>query len=333
MSESLAFAHPWLLWGLAVLPLLAVLRWAQRRREAVPFPPLELRPAPAHRRRLGRWALPIELALVAAALVGAAGPYRETRLELVDDPGIDVVLALDVSLSMLAEDFPPNRLEALRGLARRLLATGGGNRFGIVIFAGDTYVQVPLTTDHASLAALLDGVTVYALDQAESGGTAVGDALLVAADRLLRARLPGRDQAVILITDGESNAGIEPVLAARWLARQQIALHAVGVGGEEPVAVSFEGRPVGGENAYLAVLDESELVAVAAAAGGRFYRATDLGVLEEIFAELARLDRAPLEKRTFARRVSYASALALGALALFALHLAVGGVALRRPWR
>mgnify|MGYP000721228641 CR=1 FL=1 len=105
------------------------------------------------------------------------------ELDLIEDEGIDVVLVLDVSLSMMAEDFPPNRLEALRRIASDFIRRSGGHRIGLVIFAKDSYVQTPLTTDHRSLLSLLDGVTVYTLDQAKSGGTSVGDALLVAVER------------------------------------------------------------------------------------------------------------------------------------------------------
>ena len=266
-------------------------------------------------------------------LTGLAGPYEETRLELIEDEGVDVMLVLDVSLSMLAEDLEPNRLQALRSIAGDFVSRAGGNRIGIVIFAKDSYVQTPLTTDHRSLLALLEGVTVYTLDQNKSGGTSVGDALLVAVERLIRGRVEGRDQSLVLITDGESNTGIEPELAARYVREQGVRFYAIGVGGTEPVAVSFEGNPVGSEGDYLAVLDDTRLKRVTELAAGRYWRATDVGVLEEIFAELSRLESAPLELRTVATRHSLGHWPGLAALALFLLHLALGGVILRSPFR
>ena len=327
------FAHPWLLAMLLLLPPYAFYRIRQRRRRTVVFPPLQYRGRSSGWRFWKQLAPQVELLLLALVVVGLAGPYKESRLELIEDEGIDVMLVLDVSLSMLAEDLPPTRLDALRRIARDFVARAGGNRIGIVIFAKDSYVQTPLTTDHRSLLTLLEGVTVYTLDQAKSGGTSVGDALLVAAERLGRSRVEGRDQTVVVITDGESNTGIEPELAARYLRRQGIRFHAIGVGGTEPVAVTFEGEPVGSQGDYLAVLDDTRLRRVAELAAGRYYRATDVGVLESIFAELSRLESAPLELRTVATRRTLAHRLALAAVLLFGLHLALAGVFLRRPFR
>ncbi len=333
MIEGIQFARPWLLALLLLVPVYAVVRRRQRRRRRVSFPPLQHRAGAAPWRFWTQLAPQLELLVLALVVAGLAGPYEESRLELIEDEGVDVMLVLDVSLSMLAEDLPPNRLEALRRIARDFIGRAGGNRIGIVIFAKDSYVQTPLTTDHRSLLALLDGVTVYTLDQFKSGGTSVGDALLVAVERLTRSRVAGRDQSLVLITDGESNTGIEPELAARYVRQQGVRFYAIGVGGTEPVAVTFEGRPIGAEGDYLAVLDDRRLREVTELAGGRYYRATDVGVLEAIFSELSRLESAPLELRTVASRRTFAHWPALGALALYLLHLALAGVFLRSPLR
>lgn len=337
MTEHFAFAHPWALWLLALVPPWVLWRFAQRRRREVLFAPLQYAPpevAAQHESpELSLLAPILEGLLLAAVIVGLASPCRETRLELIEDEGVDVLLVIDVSLSMLAEDVAPNRLEALRRIARDFVSRAGGNRIGIVVFAADAYVQTPLTTDHRSLLELLEDVTVYTLDQNLSGGTAIGDALLIAADRLAASRVEGRDQSLILITDGESNQGIEPELAARWVADQDVRLYAIGVGGTEPVRVSFEGRPVGGDAPYLAALDDEGLQAMADAVEGRYWRATDAGALEEIFDELSRLESAPFEQRTVATRHSYSPLLALVALILLTGHLTLGGVILRRPYK
>jgi Ca-activated chloride channel family protein len=333
MIEGIRFAHPWLLTLLLGVPFYALFRRRQRRRRTVRFPPLQYRAGEAGWRFWTQLAWQLEPLLLALVVAGLAGPYEESRLELIEDEGVDVMLVLDVSLSMLAEDLPPTRLEALRRIAGDFVARAGGNRVGIVIFAKDSYVQTPLTTDHRSLLGLLDGVTVYTLDQNKSGGTSVGDALLVAVERLQRSRVEGRDQSLVLITDGESNTGIEPELAARYVRQQGVRFYAIGVGGTEPVAVTFEGNPIGTEGDYLAVLDDRRLRAVTDLAGGRYYRATDVGILEEIFAELSRLESAPLRLRTVASRRSLARLPALAALGLLALHLALGGVFLRSPFR
>ena len=333
MIEGIQFARPWLLALLLLLPLYAWFRLRQRRRRTVRFPPLQYRAREVGWRFFKQLAPQLELLVLALVVAGLAGPYEESRLDLIEDEGVDVMLVLDVSLSMLAEDLPPNRLEVLRRVAGDFIARAGGNRIGVVIFAKDSYVQTPLTTDHRSLLSLLDGVTVYTLDQAKSGGTSVGDALLVATERLERSRVPGRDQSMVVITDGESNTGIEPELAARYVRQEGVRFYAIGVGGTEPVAVTFEGNPIGAEGDYLAVLDDRRLEEMARLAGGRYYRATDVGVLEEIFAELSRLESAPFELRSVASRTTYGHWPAVAALGLYLLHLALGGVLLRSPFR
>lgn len=333
MSGALELSRPLVLLALLAVPLYAWLRLRIVRRDRVVHAPLQYRTA-AHRRRRGaRLWLAVELLLVVVLIVAFAGPHRETRLELMDEEGADVMLALDVSLSMLAEDFPPNRLEALRRIAGDFIARSGNHRVGILIFGKDVYVQSPLTTDDHALRQLLASVTVHAIDQAKSGGTAVGDALLVAAERLQAARIEGRGQAIVLITDGESNMGADPVTAARYAAHLDIRLHAIGVGGDKPVEVFFEGRRVGGDDPYFAYLDDTELKSVAAAADGSYYRASDVGALEEVFVHLSRLESAPIEVRTVGIRRFYVSYLALVALPLFIGYLFLRGVLLRRPFR
>ncbi len=333
MDGAVVFARPAVLGLLLLLPLWGLWRWRRGRGSVVAVAPLQYRAAPLRRRALAALVLPLELLLLAAAVAGAAGPQVIERYERVEDAGVDVMLVLDVSLSMLAEDFPPNRLAALRGLAGELIARGGGNRFGLVVFAGDAYVQSPLTTDRRVLRALLDDVGADMLNQGTSGGTAVGDALLVAAERLAATRVEGRGQAAVLITDGESNLGVDPLLAARHLAASGVRLHAIGVGGTEPVEVYYEGGRVGGHDAYLTVLDDRQLRTVAEAAGGRFFRATDVGALEAVFDELSRLESAPLEVRRVEVPRSYAPAMAQTALSLFAAHLFLAGMLARRPYR
>ncbi len=333
MTGGLQLARPELLALLLLLPLWAWFRLRQRRRRTVPFPPLQYGRRSAGWRPARQLAPQLELLLLAAVIAGLAAPYTESRLQLIEDEGVDVMLVLDVSLSMLAEDLPPNRLAALRRIAGDFVARAGGNRIGVVVFAKDSYVQTPLTTDHRSLRSLLDSVTVYTLDQQKSGGTSVGDALLVASERLTRSRVPGRDQSVVLITDGESNTGIEPELAARYLRQKGLRFYAIGVGGTEPVEVYFDGERVGGEDAYQAVLDDRRLRRVAELAGGRYYRATDVGVLEQIFGELSRLESAPLTLRTVASRRAWGWLPALVALVAFAAHLTLGGVVTARPFR
>lgn len=328
--------HPVWLWGLAAIPLLVFARHRLARRDVIPFAPLQLRPARADRRRrwLGIAYRLLDVVLLTGLLVALADPYRTSSVEMAEDEGIDLMLVLDISLSMLAEDFPPNRLAALRELAQAFVDSSGGHRIGLVIFAKDPHVHSPLTTDRTSLVKLLDSVTVYTVDQSRSGGTAIGDAMLVAIEQLSRNRIPEREQALILITDGESNNGIDPVLAARWAREEDIRVYSIGIGSTEPVAVTFEGRPVGqGDDPYMAVLDDQQLRAIADAADGRFDRATDADALGTVLAELARLESAPLARRTLEIRHPIGHGVAFALLPLLAAWLILGGTVLRRPLR
>lgn len=330
---EISWTRPWFLFGFLLVPVFGWVRRRQRRRERVFFAPLQLRQGAAWRRRVGSWVGPLEIVLLIFLVVGLAGPRRLDRLQLLEEDGIDIVLVLDVSLSMLAQDFPPNRLEALRDLAGRFIRHSGSHRLGVVIFAGDTYIQSPPTTQRDVVLQLLEGVTVEAISTTESGGTAIGDALLVAAEQLRKVRLEGRDQALILMTDGESNAGSDPLLAARYARSLGLRTYLLGIGSETPVPVMRHGQPLGGDTPYMAYLDDAQLQAIAEAAGGRYDRATDLGGLERLLAELARLESAPLEPRDVEISRSHVPSLAVWVLPLFLLLMAVDGLWTRRPLR
>jgi Ca-activated chloride channel family protein len=335
----IGFTNPAVLACLLLLPVIVLARRNHLRRASVPYPPLQYRTAPMWRAGLDRIRLPLEITLWGLVVLALAGPYREQKIELLDDPGIDVLLVLDVSLSMLAEDFPPNRITVLAQTARDFLARSASHRVGLVIFAGEAYVQCPLTTDRTVLEELLSGVTVYTINQTSSGGTAIGDALLVAVDRLKKSRLPEEDgkrraQAIVLITDGASNLGIEPRLGARYAKEENMRLYIIGIGGELPMEVFFEGERVGDENdPYLAVLDDAQLQEIAAAGDGRYFRALDANALDGVFAELSRLESSPLEAREVKIRRSTTRWLALLVLPFFVFHVVLNGLVLRRPLR
>lgn len=330
---EVSWTRPWLLLGLLLVPVFAWWRHRQRGRERTPYPPLQLKPGKSWRRRADRLVGPLEVLLVILLVIGLAGPRRLDRLQLLEEDGIDIVLVLDVSLSMLAQDFPPNRLTALQGLAGRFIRHSGSHRIGVVIFAGDTYVQSPPTTQRDVVLQLLEGVTVEAISTSESGGTAIGDALLVAAEQLRKVKVEGRDQALILMTDGESNTGSDPLLAARYAGSLGLRTYILGIGSETPVPVMRHGKPLGGDNPYMAYLDDAQLRAIAEAAGGRYDRATDLGSLERLLAELARLESAPLEPREVEISRSHVPSLAVWVLPLFLLLMALDGLWTRRPLR
>lgn len=333
--KGMLFDHFWVLYlaGLA-LPY-AVLRVLIRRYRAIPFPPLQFNSAGLPRRILPWVSLLFECIIIALLAVVLAGPHSENSRQFIAEEGVDIALALDVSASMQAADFKPSRIEALKKLSADFVKRSGANRIAVYSFARHVFTQSPITTDHAVILELIDGIAFEMIDHTASGGTAIGDALLMAADGLVRQRIRGRDQAIVLVTDGESNMGIDPLIAAKAVRGNGIRLYIIGVGGEKPVEVYVNGRPfIAMDRKILKTsLDYRQLGKIADAAGGKFYRATTLHVLTDIFKEIEMLEKTPLQVERFTTRRYFGAHLALAMLALFAGCFAIEGLFLRRPYR
>ncbi|REJ81125.1 MAG: VWA domain-containing protein [Acidobacteria bacterium] len=312
--------QPWALVAMVLIP--AHLWFARRRtrRASLPHGPLQLAP-PTTDAGSGRGPAPVlEVLLIGLSVLCLARPQLVDDFETVQEEGIDLALVLDISASMQADDLRPNRLEALKALAGDLVRRSSGNRIGVYVFAKHVFTQTPLTTDTDLLDELIGELRYETIQHGESGGTALGDALLIALDALERQRLEGRSQTIVAFTDGESNDGIDPLLAARALRDQGVALQVVGVGRTEPVPVSVYGRAfINSEDEHLHTqLQEEQLQEVAAAAGGTYRHAESLGLLEAVFAELAELTTAPLDVRRHVARRSLVPHVAMAMLFLFA---------------
>jgi Ca-activated chloride channel family protein len=305
---------------LALALLLPALHWWRGRRTstmpALPYSRLPLladvadASAPRWWRRPGWWR---QLALV-AFVVAAALPRTGARMARSASEGIDITLAVDISSSMLAEDFQPkNRLEVAKEQVRRFVLGRQSDRLSLVAFSGEALTQVPLTTDYPVLLAAIDNLQAGQL----ADGTAIGTAISTAANRLRSA--PGRSRVMVLLTDGENNRGaIDPRTAAQAAAAFGIRIYTIGVGSEgmAPVPVSrglfglrYENRPV--------KIDEPLLTEVAASTGGRYFRARDAQALEAIYAQINRLERSAIETTTWVRYTErYHWPLTLGLVAL-----------------
>ncbi len=249
-------------------------------------------------------------------IVAAARPRTAGRSEQSNSEGINIVIAFDISSSMLAEDFQPqNRLEVARARVKEFVTMRNSDRIGIVAFSGEALTQVPLTTDYPVVMAALDNLQPGQL----LDGTAIGTAIATAANRLRSAT--GRSRVIVLLTDGVNNRGtIDPRTAAQAAAAFGIKIYAIGVGteGMAPVPVGrgvfglrYENRPV--------EIDDALLAEVAEKTGGRYFRARDAQALARITAEIDRLERTPVRTRVFTRYSElYKWPLALGLLALIA---------------
>lgn len=304
---------------LALLALLAVpIVWWLRRKAAVqamPFAALgvvmQARPRTSGVRR---WMLRLRLVALASCVLALAHPYarggerRETR------DGIDIVIAFDISSSMLAEDFlPQNRLEVARAQIKEFVRLRESDRIGLVAFSGEALTQVPLTADHQVVQAAIDQLQPGQLED----GTAIGTAIATASNRLRAST--NASKVLVLLTDGVNNRGqVDPRTAARAAAAFGIRLYAIGVGteGMAPVPV---GRGLFGlrYETQRVEIDDALLTEVARATGGRYFRAKDAVGLARVTREIDRLERTPtLARRTLPRSEWY---VVPGTIALLAL--------------
>ncbi len=293
---SIGFATPWLLPLLLAVP--AWLLWRRRQRPAaIAFSRV---PVLARGPRAGRLVPRLLVAGRALALsmliLAAARPRSAGRAEQNTSEGINIVVAFDISSSMLAEDFQPqNRLEVARQKVKQFIALRKSDRIGVVAFSGEALTQVPLTTDYPVAIAAVDNLQPGQLED----GTAIGTAIATAANRLRDA--PGRSRVLVLLTDGVNNRGtIDPRTAARAAAAFGIRIYTIGVGteGMAPVPVGrgvfglrYENRPV--------EIDDELLTEVARTTGGRYFRARDAAALDRITEEIDRLERTPVRTRTY----------------------------------
>lgn len=232
----------------------------------------------------------IPFALRTAALcliiICLARPRSSSEMEKIDTEGVDIVLAMDVSTSMLARDFQPDRISAAKDIAIEFISQRPADRMGIVVFAGESYTQCPLTTDRATLINLMKEVQTGLIDD----GTAIGNGLATAVARM--AESDAKSRIVILLTDGVNNSGeIAPQTAAEIAKTYGIRVYTIGVGanGTAPYPVI---TPWGVEEQMMKVeIDENLLKGISDATGGRYFRATDNTKLAEIYTEINKMEK------------------------------------------
>ena len=325
------FEYPYLLW-LLLLPLLLTARYFY----------IELRERRPHLRvssvrpwtKGGRSVLSVirhlpfvlRIAALSLIIVALARPRSSNEVEKRDTEGIDIVLAMDVSTSMLARDFTPDRLSAAKDIAIEFISQRPSDRMGIVVFAGESYTQCPLTTDRATLINLMKEVQTDLIED----GTAIGNGLATAVARMMDSDAPSR--VVILLTDGVNNRGeIAPQTAAEIAKTYGIRVYTIGVGanGTAPYPVM---TPWGVEVRNMQVeIDEDLLKEVAKTTGGRYFRATDNTKLAEIYSEINKMETARTTVDSFPVYKELFGGYALAALICLALELLVGLMLRRLP--
>lgn len=288
------FANPAFLWLLLLIPALAYYWWWRRRQLIVDvqFSSLQLFHSIPQSFRERCWYIPYILRLLAIAffIVALARPQTTSSKQNLSTEGIDIVLELDLSGSMLAEDFTPNRLEAAKQVASEFIDGRSNDRIGLVVFSAESFTQCPLTTDYPVLKNLLKDVKFGMIDD----GTAIGLAIANGVNRLKDSK--AKSKVMILLTDGVNNRGeIDPITAARVAATYGVRIYTVGVGaqGEAPYPVQ---TPFGIRRQMMQVdLDEKALTTISDMTGGKYFRATDNRTLKSIYKEIDHMEKTRME--------------------------------------
>lgn len=240
--------------------------------------------------------LPFALRAAAFALlvVALARPQDIEQNVRTNTEGIDIVLAIDVSASMLARDFRPDRITAAKEVAGSFVADRYGDRIGLVVFAAEAFTQSPLTTDQSTLQTLLARIRSGLIDDS---GTAIGNGLATAINRLRESE--AKSKVIILLTDGVNNRGeIAPQTAAEIAKAQGIRVYTIGVGTEGMApypAVDIYGTPTGGTVMAKVEIDEKTLRSIAEQTGGQYFRATDKAKLKAIYDQINQLEKSKVE--------------------------------------
>jgi Ca-activated chloride channel family protein len=235
--------------------------------------------------------------VIALVIIVLARPQSVNRWQDVSTEGIDVMIALDISSSMLAQDFRPNRLEASKDVAIEFISGRETDRMGLIVYSGESFTQCPLTTDHAVLINLFKDIQSGMIED----GTAIGMGLANAVSRLKDSR--SKSKVIILLTDGVNNRGaIAPLTAAEIARTFGIRVYTIGVGtmGMAPAPVQ---TPYGPRTQQVKVeIDEEVLQQIAETTDGRYFRATDNEKLREIYKEIDALEKSKIDVKEYSKR-------------------------------
>ena len=268
----------------------------------------------------------LRIAALSMIIVAIARPRSSSEVEKIDTEGIDIVFAMDVSTSMLARDFNPDRISAAKDIAIEFISQRPSDRMGIVVFAGESFTQCPLTTDRATLINLMKEVQTDLIED----GTAIGNGLATAIARMKDS--DAKSRVVILLTDGMNNAGeVAPAMAAEIAKTYGVRVYTIGVGanGTAPYPVM---TPWGMEMQQMKVeIDEDLLKDMAEQTGGRYFRATDNTKLSEIYTEINKMEKARTTVDSFPVYKELFGKFALVALVCLLLELAARLLIRRMP--
>ena len=268
----------------------------------------------------------LRIAAISLIIIAIARPRSSSDVEKIDTEGIDIVMAMDVSTSMLARDFKPDRISAAKDIAIEFISQRPSDRMGIVVFAGESYTQCPLTTDRATLINLMKEVQTDLIED----GTAIGNGLATSVARMMDS--DAKSRVVILLTDGVNNRGeVAPMTAAEIAKTYGIRVYTIGVGANGMAAYPVM-TPWGPDVQQMQVeIDEDLLGQIAQTTGGRYFRATDNTKLSEIYSEINKMEKARTTIDSFPVYKELFGSFALAALICLLLELAVRLLIRRLP--
>ncbi len=325
------FANPEFLFLLLILPVMLFwyLRRSLRTRSTVRYSDIALikEVGTSSRQRYRHLLFLLRLAAVALMIVAFARPQAGSREEEMITEGIDIVLSMDISSSMLAEDFQPkNRLEAAKLVAADFIKGRSNDRIGMVVFAGQSFTQCPLTLDYGILLKFLEEIHIGQIED----GTAIGMGLGTSINRLRDSK--AKSKVVILLTDGQNNRGeLDPITAARLAKSFKIRVYTIGAGSKGEALYPVDDPIFGRRYVRMPVnIDEELLRRVADITGGQYFRATDKSSLERIYKEISEMEKTRIEVKQYTRYRELFSRYLVAALILLALEVILGNTVFRK---
>ncbi len=326
--NGITFANPLFLYLLAVIPAMVIFYILKQQKTTASLRVPGLNPfkgsGKTFRHYLRHILFSFRTLAVALLIVVLARPQATDRYQNETTEGIDIVLALDISGSMLARDFKPDRLEASKDVAIRFISGRPYDRIGLVVFSGESFTQCPLTTDHAVLINLLKEVQSGMIED----GTAIGNGLATAVNRLKDSK--AKSKVIILLTDGVNNRGdIAPATAADIAKTFGIRVYTIGVGTQgmapypvqTPYGIQYQDMPV--------EIDEAVLKDIANETGGKYFRATDNNKLEQVYNEIDKLEKSKIDVKQFSRKEEEYMIPAIIAFCLILLEIVVRNTILK----
>ncbi len=301
--NDITFANKELRWLFLIIPVILVWYFFKNRTMSAEVKMSSLsgfeKIKPSFKYYLRHILIVLRLFVLSALILVLMRPQSRSSFKDVKTEGIDIVIALDISSSMLAKDFKPNRLDAAKELAIKFIDSRPNDRIGLVIFSGESFTQCPLTSDHAVIKNLFSGIKLGML----ADGTAIGNGLATSVSRIKDSQ--AKSKVVILLTDGVNNQGsVAPITAAEIAKAYGIRVYTIGLG-TTGKALSFAGIYPDGTYAYEymdVVIDEKTMTEIADMTGGKYFRATDNDKLKDVYKEIDRLEKTIFEEKNYTNK-------------------------------